>query len=245
MPPIRREIFLDHGRVYVECPRLMSDAELAVVLKAFVAEIEARPLKPSISVERPNWHIDLASFAGLLPLHELKLRPLRLSSLLPWVRSSPQPPAQLVTPTDYPDAHAHVLGALLGRGDPDLTGEVETPLAPSRVMFAGLDTWLQVEDEVIQELGLHHAGAATLAETSSPVLDWITDQHIKHLAIHFDLDVLDPSAFRPLTFNKPGLPPGAFSGVARGRMLPDEVVRLLRDVAGACDVVGRSHHVGV
>ena len=77
-----------------------------------------------------------------------------------------------------------------------------------------------------------------MAETSSPVLDWITDQRIEHLAIHFDLDVLDPLAFRPLTFNKPGLPPDAFSGVARGRMLPDQVVRLLSDVARACDVVG-------
>ncbi len=46
------------------------------------------------------------------------------------------------------------------------------------------------------------------------------------------------SAFRPLLFNKPGLPPDAFSGVPRGRMLPDQVLRLLRDVARACDVVG-------
>jgi hypothetical protein len=40
-------------RSLVECPRLMSDAELAEVLKAFVAEIEARPPKPSHRVERP------------------------------------------------------------------------------------------------------------------------------------------------------------------------------------------------
>jgi arginase len=151
-----------------------------------------------------------------------------------WVDSHPD----VMTPKDYPNAHAHVLGALMGRGDPDLTGEVETPVAPSRVMYAGLDTWSPVEDEVIQELHLRHVGAAALAETSSPVLDWIADRRIEHLAIHFDLDVLDPSAFRPVTFNKPGLPPEAFPGVARGRMLPDQVVRLLRDVARACDVVG-------
>jgi hypothetical protein len=54
MPPTRREIFLDHGRVQIECPRLMSDAELAEVLKAFIAEIEARPPKPSRHVERPS-----------------------------------------------------------------------------------------------------------------------------------------------------------------------------------------------
>jgi hypothetical protein len=41
----RREVNLDHGRVTVECPRLMSDAELADVLAAFVKEVRARPPK--------------------------------------------------------------------------------------------------------------------------------------------------------------------------------------------------------
>ena len=82
------------------------------------------------------------------------------------------------------------------------------------------------------------AGADALAETSAPVLDWISEQRIQHVAIHFDLDVLDPLVFRPLNFNEPGLPPDAYAGVARGRMLPDQVVRLLNDVGRACDVVG-------
>jgi arginase len=105
-------------------------------------------------------------------------------------------------------------------------------------MYAGLDSWSPVEDEVIRGLGLRHAGAAALAETSAPVLDWISEERIEHIAIHFDLDVLDPSVFRPLNFNQPGLPPNAYPGVPRGRMLPDQVVRLLNDVDRACDVVG-------
>ena len=151
-----------------------------------------------------------------------------------WVDAHPD----VTTPENYPNAHAHVLGALMGRGDPDLIREVERPVAPSRVMYAGLDAWAPVEDKVIQELGLRHAGAATLAATSAPVLDWVDGHGIRHIAIHFDLDVLDPSSFRPLLFNKPNQPPDAYSGVPRGRMLPGQVVRLLNDVAGACDVVG-------
>jgi arginase len=170
--------------------------------------------------------VDLPPIAYLNALHRGKLGVL-------WVDAHPD----VTTPKDYPNAHAHVLGALLGRGDPDLTGEVETPLAPSRVMYAGLDSWSPVEHEVIQALGLRRAGASALAETSSPVLDWISDQRVEHLAVHFDLDVLDPTAFRPLLFNQPRLPP-EFSGVPRGRMLPDQVTRLLADVARACDVVG-------
>jgi arginase len=155
-----------------------------------------------------------------------------------WIDAYPD----VMTPMDHPNPHAHVLGALLGRGDPDLTGEVEAPLAPRRVMYAGLDSWSPVEDDVIRGLGLRHAGAAALADTSAPVLDWISEERIQHLAIHFDLDVLDPSVFRPLNFNQPGLPPDAYPGVPRGRMLPGQVVRLLNDVDRACDVVGTGNH---
>src|SRR5262245_8658973 len=95
-----------------------------------------------------------------------------------WVDAHPD----VMTPRDWPNPHAYVLGALLGRGDPDLTGEVEAPVLPSRVMFAGLDAWSPVEDEVISGLGLRHAGAAELAESSTPVLDWIGEERIEHVA---------------------------------------------------------------
>lgn len=52
-------------------------------------------------------------------------------------------------------------------------------------------------------LGLRVAGADALAETSAPVLDWIA-KGIEKIAIHFDVDVLDPKKFGPTLFNKPG-----------------------------------------
>jgi arginase len=39
-------------------------------------------------------------------------------------------------------------------------------------------------------------------------------------------------------FNEPDAPADALAGVPRGRMAPDQVVRLLQDVAAACEVVG-------
>jgi hypothetical protein len=36
MPVARRELVLDHGRVFIEVPRLMTDDELAVIFEAFV-----------------------------------------------------------------------------------------------------------------------------------------------------------------------------------------------------------------
>ena len=63
-------------------------------------------------------------------------------------------------------------------------------------------------------------------------------EEIAHLAIHFDVDVLDPAKFGAVLFNKPDAPPNAWADVPRGRMSPGQVVRLLQDVAAGCDVVG-------
>ncbi len=151
-----------------------------------------------------------------------------------WVDAHPD----VLTPKDSPHGHTHVLSALLGRGDPDLVGEVDTPVKPSRVMYAGLDAWMPVEGDAIDELGLRRAGADALADGSSPVLDWIAGEGIAHLAVHFDVDVLDPKKFGPQMFNNPDAPADYLAGVPRGRMAPDQVVRLLHDVAAACNVVG-------
>jgi arginase len=70
------------------------------------------------------------------------------------------------------------------------------------------------------------------------VLDWIANEGITQLAIHFDVDVLDPTKFGPVLFNQPDAPADALADVPCGRMAPDQIVRLLQDVAAACDVVG-------
>lgn len=123
-------------------------------------------------------------------------------------------------------------GRAPGPGRPRAGGEVDTPLQPSRVMYAGLDAWTPVEGKVIDGLGLRRAGADALGETSAPVLAWLASEAIARLAIHLDLDVLDPRRFGPVLFNEPDAPADNLAGVPRGRMAPGQVVRLLRDVAG-------------
>jgi hypothetical protein len=53
---IRRQIFLDHGRVQIDLPRLMTDEQLATVLEEFVKEVRARPRKesPPVSQTEPS-----------------------------------------------------------------------------------------------------------------------------------------------------------------------------------------------
>jgi hypothetical protein len=49
--PKRREIYLD-GHVAIECPLLMSDDELAVILEAFVKTIHERSGRHPPSIEQ-------------------------------------------------------------------------------------------------------------------------------------------------------------------------------------------------
>ncbi len=43
----------------------------------------------------------------------------------------------ILTPKDSPNGHTHVLAALLGRNDPELVSQVETPVKASHVIYAG------------------------------------------------------------------------------------------------------------
>jgi arginase len=196
---------------------------------------QARAARAAIEKHHPDRIVTLGGdcLIDLAPMAYLNTRYGGRLGVL-WVDAHPD----VLTPKDFAQGNAQVLGALLGKGDSDLTGEVDTPIKPSHVMYAGLDAWMPVEDAVIDTLGLRRAGSESLAETSAPVLDWIAQQGIIHLAVHFDVDVFDPRKFGAVVFNKPDAPKDAWADVPRGRMSPDQVIRLLQDVAAACDVVG-------
>lgn len=149
-----------------------------------------------------------------------------------WIDAHPD----VSTPEFFPHEHAMVLGNLLGEGDPRFAAEVKLPLASSHVMYAGLQETLPKESEILKRLNLQAAGAAALAGDSTPVLDWLKAQKIVHLAIHFDLDVLDPKLFRSLYFAEPGA--AEIESVASGKMTFAQVARLIGDVSKQTDIVG-------
>lgn len=171
--------------------------------------------------------VDLAPFAYLNERYDGDLAVL-------WVDAHPD----VITPKDFQHAHAMVLGNLLGEGDRDFADTVPVPLKPANVMYAGLQKTLDVETATLQRLSLRSAGPAELAGSSEPVLQWLRETGARHLAIHLDLDVLDPSLFRSLLFAQPDIPADTFDGIAQGKMRMEQVIRLLADVAEVVDVVG-------
>lgn len=144
------------------------------------------------------------------------------------------------TPDFFQHEHAMVLGNLLGEGDPKFAAEVRIPIKSDRVMFAGLGQTLDKETQIIDRLGITQAGPEELAEKSDSVLRWIKDKNIRHLAIHLDLDVLDPKFFRSLYFSDPQSPPNAFDGITQGKMTFPQLSRLINDVSSQTDIVALS-----
>ncbi|HWQ11587.1 MAG TPA: arginase family protein [Roseiflexaceae bacterium] len=156
---------------------------------------QARAARQAIEHHRPDRIVTLGGdcLIDLAPMAYLNTRYAGDLGVL-WVDAHPD----VLTPQHSAHGHTHVLAALLGRGDPELVGEVTTPVKPSHVMYAGLDTWTPVEDDVISGLGLRHTGSDALVDSSTPVLDWIASEGITHVAVHFDVDVLDPKTFGPI-----------------------------------------------
>ncbi|TPW26767.1 arginase family protein [Martelella alba] len=171
--------------------------------------------------------VDLAPFAYLSERHGDDLAIL-------WVDSHPD----ILTPDHFSHAHAMVLGNLLGKGDNDFSSRVKHPVKPQNVMYAGLYDMMPLEWNFVRGNGMAMATPAELADSSEKVLDWFRSTGASRLAIHLDLDVLDPKFFRSLYFSNPLDAPGAFGATPEGRMTMDQVTRLLNDVAAVADIVG-------
>jgi arginase len=103
---------------------------------------QARAAREAIEKHRPDRIVTLGGdcLVDLTPMAYLNRRYGGDLGVL-WVDAHPD----VLTPRDIAQGNAQVLGALLGRRDSDLVGEVDTPLKPSRVMYAGLDAWIPVE----------------------------------------------------------------------------------------------------
>lgn len=139
------------------------------------------------------------------------------------------------TPKMHKHVHAMVLGNLLGSGEKEFASKVKVPLKPERVMYGGLQKMTPEEEQIVERLKLRIATPKNLEDNCDRVIDWITENHIRHLAIHLDLDVLAPSLFRSLLFAQPGTEP---VNASEGTMTFSQIERIIQDVSRICDIVG-------
>ena len=150
-----------------------------------------------------------------------------------WIDAHPD----ISTPEIFDREHAMVLGNLLGGGDPVMAGYVKHKINPTMVLLAGMDDFHSTEEaQIVKSLGLPVIKPQEIAEDSGVVLKWLKDNKIEHLAIHLDLDSLDPRKFFSQLTNDP-FSDEKFPTVT-GKLDLRQVTRLLKDVSVNTDVVG-------
>ncbi|MDK1386855.1 arginase family protein [Sinorhizobium sp. 8-89] len=151
-----------------------------------------------------------------------------------WVDAHPD----VMGPQQFRNAHAHVLAMLMGIGDADFVASVPKPVKGGRILYVGLTETTPFETDFIAKHGMARLSPEDLAGSAEPVLAWLRASGAKKVAVHFDLDVLDPSLYDFLLSQDPAAAPDAFEGIAKGRMRFEEVAGILRAVDAEADVVG-------
>lgn len=151
-----------------------------------------------------------------------------------WLDAHPD----IATTNDSSNAHEMVAANLLGKGADQSVTKVKNPVSTSHMMYAGLiEKDLRDRDKLVKELNVRFAGPDELKENSQLIIDWVKENKIEYLAVHFDLDVLSPKDFRSIYPAEPYTNAEDFPA-AVGEMKLAEVVRVLNDVSEQAEIVG-------
>lgn len=134
----------------------------------------------------------------------------------------------------YPNAHAMVLGSLMGYGAAQLSGQMKNPkFKPEEILYLGLQGLHNYQENFLNDAGVNY---------KVQVQSFISDDEIKafikrfdHILVHFDIDVLDEHFFHSTYFANPEL---IGDGAGGGKMTMEKLSDVLRLITDNSDVVG-------
>ncbi|MGI5899620.1 MAG: arginase family protein [Christensenellales bacterium] len=134
----------------------------------------------------------------------------------------------------YPNAHAMVLGSLMGHGDTTLSGLMKNrKFEADEILYVGLQDLHSYQEKFLKDMAVDYK-----VQTES----FISDDEIKkffrrfdHILIHLDIDVLDASLFHSTYFANKDL---VGDGSGSGRMTMEKLSSVLKCIIENADVVG-------
>lgn len=148
-----------------------------------------------------------------------------------WIDTHPDVSA---TKDGYPNAHARVLGSLLGQGDAALSDLRKSPaFNPKDLLYIGLQDVHDYQRNFLDDMGVGYK-----IQTE----EFVTDQEIRafagrfdHILVHFDIDVLDERFFHDTYFANPDL---VGDGSGGGKMTLEKLSEILQTIQNCSDIVG-------
>lgn len=134
----------------------------------------------------------------------------------------------------YPNAHAMVLGALLGSGEKGLTDLIESQsFKPDKILYIGLQDLHDYQKEFLDEKGVRYKIQTDSFIGAEEITKFI--RRSDHILIHLDIDVLDEHFFHSTYFANPEL---SGDGSGGGKMKMDTLADILDHITTQADVIG-------
>ena len=134
----------------------------------------------------------------------------------------------------YPNAHAMVLGALLGPGEPSLAALMKnTAFQPEQLLYVGLQGLHDYQEAFLKKMQVDY---------KVQIDEFVKDEEIiafarkfDHIVVHFDIDVLDETLFHSTYFANPEL---VGDGSGGGKMTMEKLNEILHCIADHGNIVG-------
>lgn len=135
---------------------------------------------------------------------------------------------------DYPNAHAMVLGSLMGYGDNSLSNMMKNnKFNPDEILYVGLQNLHDYQKNFLNNTGVNYKIQTNKFISNNEIHKFI--KRFDHILVHFDIDVLDEHFFHSTYFANSEL---VGDGAGGGKMTIEKLTEILRCITDNSDIVG-------
>lgn len=221
-PLVKVEIAPPDGKVKKITNGIYAEEEVLAGIKDAQTKLEAEKPDRIITIGG-NCVVSLAPFDYLHGLYG--------NTGIVWIDAHPD----VSTVKDgYPNAHAMVLGSLLGHGAKQLSAQVKNGFfAPDAVLYIGLQPIHDYQENFLRSAGVKYQ-IQNARFVSDEEISAFT-RRFEHILIHFDIDVLDEHFFHSTYFANPEL---VGDGSGGGKMTMEKLTKVFEVITKNTDVVG-------
>ncbi len=134
----------------------------------------------------------------------------------------------------YPNAHAMVLGSLMGYGAAQLSGQMKNQkFKPDEILYVGLQGLHDYQEKFLNNVGVVYKVQGESFISDNEIREFT--KRFDHVLVHLDIDVLDEHFFHSTYFANPEL---VGDGAGGGKMTMEELSGVLKLIIDNSDVVG-------
>lgn len=135
---------------------------------------------------------------------------------------------------DYPNAHAMVLGSLMGYGDSSLSDLMKnSKFRADEILYVGLQGLHDYQEKFLKDMGVDFKVQTEEFVSNDEIRTFMN--RFDHILVHLDIDVLDAALFHSTYFANKDL---VGDGSGSGKMTIEKLTDVLKCITGDSDVVG-------